>query len=1079
MALNFVAVLPPLFSAQKILEDYTIKYGTHVYLDPANDTSNKKKPSAQANITNLSKMAEYFIMYYNIKVSILNDYKGLLKNAVIYFILGLLILISSLGVFGFVIIKKLLPLIEKYNELTKSKKKEAAAAKQKGGDAASDDKEMDAIAVAVAVQSHEEDMKNPNYMSDKIKQYNRANNYGDEDGDDEAAAKKEKEKEEKIPLDAEQIELLRQIIVTSVYGIIVLLLWIYTLIMVVLLFMRSRNQYDVSCENSYPRLFLNLLETDAIGALINLFYISKIKNNTIYIKKTCGITVDKNAIAYAYQKTHPNITIADLNTKSKSKKKKKVNVCLNENKTEDNKNVKKEGIFNEKLEKSTFPALGGAFVLDAFDLKKKLQSLDPIEQMNRINDGISNLKLFLLAQNDEMYKSKKLTNEIRKNMNDKIVQLFTSEYSIVSNLKPMNGEAFLDETMRSCFKKINSDDYVSASFDSNNNACYMTKRNDPIEFELNSKVSTLVRNNGNIKVASDKVNKGIYSTYKQSKCSNEAYCLNENQMPTKTITYQSLYSQPTSEVGSYKLVVPAKDIINSNKNSLPQFYSNMKDWLIETTCKLILDNNMPNTYNFNKADESYITSQIAKYLKNSFTVASGPLLDIFSSIPIFLQKEKDKIIKSNYIPFKRFCEKLQNSDTDFFINTLVYNSEEVRSTSDGLNDINTCFNEPVLFKYENTTKTMQKMTQIFLYTTTTLFLTTRLVNEIIVPEGFKDQLKDLDDKIKAEESKASKERKRITEANLQDVEGEDEEEKKKKKVKALKEVLVKQEMRVMEHEVKKKREIVKFIFKHCGIISITLIIISLYMSYIKKQMAIDSYNKFIQASNGSTFVNSAKDIMNMYYTDIVKNNVYSIKSEKRGSPFAQKSLENDQPDDMMFQCIVQNTNINNDKIKYSPDNNLEAIYKAYVSMIDSFDKCNSLFNIGDLQYPFPIIEMSVYSVIFLMALLALGYLYVKLLPIENIKKVKHVNKLLTKVKKEEAISFEDIPQEELYFKEIQKYDEDNFSSILIGGGAILILSAGITFSILTNSEASRISGVLYGGNLFSKMECYPPNIQSK
>ena len=74
MALNVLTLLPSLYHVQKALENYTLKYGSTVYLDPNDDPRAKVKPSVSKNENLFKTISKNLIAYYHGKVAIRNEW---------------------------------------------------------------------------------------------------------------------------------------------------------------------------------------------------------------------------------------------------------------------------------------------------------------------------------------------------------------------------------------------------------------------------------------------------------------------------------------------------------------------------------------------------------------------------------------------------------------------------------------------------------------------------------------------------------------------------------------------------------------------------------------------------------------------------------------------------------------------------------------------------------------------------------------------------------------------------------------------------------------------------------------------
>jgi hypothetical protein len=277
--------------------------------------------------------------------------------------------------------------------------------------------------------------------------------------------------------------------------------------------------------------------------------------------------------------------------------------------------------------------------------------------------------------------------------------------------------------------------------------------------------------------------------------------------------------------------------------------------------------------------------------------------------------------------------------------------------------------------------------------------------------------------------------------------------------------------------------------KVCAIVAISIILLAIISGTMSKSTVIDDYNNMVMNQNGQILLNNAQECISMLYDDIVKNDVYKIKGAGAmitGSatvlnhpnisfnPWQDKDkVEGDPPASQYFQLILQNVNMTNSaKVDTSGSNtNLETIYNNCINIVESYNKCNSLFTLSG-GYPFPIIEVTVYGIILIVSFVVIGYVVSELEPVKSFKDIKLYNLLIDRLERRLPISEEDLPEKLMEWSHDDDMREGKFVSIMVIIGSVLLLVFGIIFAVLSMNSGSDLQGVLYGSKLFQDLQCY-------
>ena len=277
-------------------------------------------------------------------------------------------------------------------------------------------------------------------------------------------------------------------------------------------------------------------------------------------------------------------------------------------------------------------------------------------------------------------------------------------------------------------------------------------------------------------------------------------------------------------------------------------------------------------------------------------------------------------------------------------------------------------------------------------------------------------------------------------------------------------------------------------FKVCASIAIPMMIIAIIAGSTSKGDVVETYNHSIMLNNGTLLVDNASSLLALLYTDIVTIDSYSIKGGSAiftndatvinhlnidVNPWIDNSQNADPPPSQYYQAILQNVTLNSSKkpIVDSNPNNLDTIYSNCINIIESYNKCNSLFILSG-GYPFPIIDVTVYGIVLLLTLLVIGLVMSYLKPVKSFKDIKLFNILIEKLENGKAVAKEDMPEELLNWTHDDGILEGKFNSYMIFAAAIFFLVFGIIFTVLASKSGSSMQDVLYASKLYADSECY-------
>ena len=277
-------------------------------------------------------------------------------------------------------------------------------------------------------------------------------------------------------------------------------------------------------------------------------------------------------------------------------------------------------------------------------------------------------------------------------------------------------------------------------------------------------------------------------------------------------------------------------------------------------------------------------------------------------------------------------------------------------------------------------------------------------------------------------------------------------------------------------------------FKVCASITIPMMLIAIIAGSTSKNNVVETYNHSIMLNNGTLLVDNASSLLALLYNDIVTNDSYSIKGGSAiftndatvmnhlnidVNPWIDNSQTTDPPPSQYYQTILQNVTLNsstNLTIDSEP-NNLDTIYTNCINIIESYNKCNSLFVLSG-GYPFPVIEVTIYGIVLLLTLLVIGLVMSYLKPVKSFKDIKLFNILIEKLEHGKAVAKEDMPEELLNWTHDDGILEGKFNSYMMFAAAIFFLVFGIIFTVLASKSGSSMEDILYASKLFADSKCY-------
>jgi len=1053
MALNLVAVLPPLNNVQKILESYANKYGRTIYVDPNNTAAPQTgvKPSLQANIYAMSGIAQHLVEYSTLKQSIKSVYLGNYTNTKTYcFSSIMLVSLVTFATLAFFLWNQMAGEQPRWQFCRKDKSiKEFQAALHK-------------------------------YMNGEYTQI----------------PKEEKEEELELQIKAMTSDLLRvdvqKLIQFLIKSILIIVISTYLISLATQIWKKSAYAYsDNPDHNNSLYFFESALEQQSeISKVVQLFYLDA--NNVI--------TASNASIMWAYNFTSPpSATPFATSANAATTTSQSAQCASSQAPTPASTTATSSTIPTEVVYVGTFDGGQGPNNIDPYLLKKQLQSFDIFGQISRMQTAITYLQSNLYLQFDATTIQATMTTDSRQQINDSIVALLTTNATIVTDLKaPSTGTNVYTNvtTPSACFcLALNDTTSKGAAYDSNAKTCYLMHSSSSNSAWIYTPDATntqqvLLNKDNTITISTGSMDMNNYNKLTAittpSSTNNSLEYATAGAAGTTYFTpsagnlnYSTLFNVTTSVVqagGTFTLTKNTNDIINyqTTQNAMLT-YNVANGWFQTNIVSTIIAADPTNQYTFMQSDQDYIVSKVVAKLGSSFNGLVTNILTNISTTLIQKQNEQKATattdpITTKYISLDTFTKKVANLNSEDFVTNLLFYSEEIRACSHGLSYMNQSYNVPIKTNDNSKNTQLQNYTQSVMTIIAIGAIIMFIVSQVMDPtDGVNVKIIKINLAIK-ELEKSNPE----TDMHIEDVDAEKLKERKIKKLKNQKISLW-----------------ASMVLKTSLAAALSMIIISIIFNSIDKKNSISDYNQLVLNANGSIITDKSSGIMSAYFTDSVIANAYQIKSV---APVSANMIHepklyldpwlgtdtttstNFPTNDLLFQTIVQNTNISNTLTlnTNSSSTNLETIYYSYIDIIEAYGKCNSLFSMSQTSFPFPTIEITVYGIVLLICFAVLAMLTSWLNPTDNMDKIRRFNILLARAKEGKKTSRDDFDDDDMNFGEDEKEEDTANTNILMFGAAILVLVFGVIFVFFVSGSGKSFKTTLLSSPMYSKSQCFPP-----
>lgn len=440
MALNIIAVLPPLNNAYNILEKYS-KYGNIIYVDPDQNINSSlvNQPSYQANIDALSQIALNLISYYNAKNVVKSEFLSTYKSASLYF--SIFMIIWTIIVIIIVVFKIILPVFLR--------------GKLKWCPPPDDD---------------------DNINFNQIMCDNDSNLYEQNTIIEDKPKPKSKPKKPTKPVwDLYKI---------SKFGIellIIFFLLLYSIIIGSIIFNHYQSWFS---KKGRLTTFDKTLEQGHIGKLIDMFKVTNID----YVNKIITLSSFNKAVVWAFKHNNKNYNISFALEESTTTECGDAAVANDAEPVDAPapvcENIPTEIDNNDPAYKYFYPFNGDIdknIKLDVNILNKELKRQDVYTQLKRIDKSIDFLKDFLVLTKDELYlNSDKSSFATIQHINDKIVEILTTSNVYVNYIYTNTDLNDQLTTENACHLAcMDNEKCVGSTFDTIAKKCYLNIEDSP------------------------------------------------------------------------------------------------------------------------------------------------------------------------------------------------------------------------------------------------------------------------------------------------------------------------------------------------------------------------------------------------------------------------------------------------------------------------------------------------------------------------------------------------------------------------------------------------------------------------
>ncbi len=979
MSYSTSIVLPHLLKNAKAIEDMYNKYGSSIYYNPADDKSVGLKPSVAINAAFMTNVADNLVKYYQAKQSMGSQLQSKKNTATFYFALMLILVV--------------VPLL--------------------------------AVIVVMGYKLFNEVAKDGNEVKNAVRWLDK--------------------------------------IVQGILMIVVVLITVYIILLSVQIYKKNNTIYS--------KMYANPVETDQIAQLVSMFDIKSWNTDNGEMK----VDTTSPLLVYTYARNRPKLTI------TLSDPKKYPNAGCQRFKGKNKVGLSEKEVIQEceplNQKGLVYPFVSKSDTLSTqirpVELRKQLQSLDLYGQQARIRAASLYFKKLMFMEYDDKFKGggKQISAQMKLDILNRIVHILYGDFAVISDIvidvKKANAiKCSKFECYSSCLSDENA---VMAYYDDASRTGYIVTH-DVIVAGID--ISVPSRSQGNqgsqgmellvkssnlvIPLSGTSPNTDyIYSNFKSSPeaCKRDSkHCLmNKNKSnplvaPADATDYKKVFSgNPDGVAVVYNESLENIVKINRELSNYGLLLTQLRAYFIDEIITQVITGDTTRTFTLEQSDIVFVLEKVIEKMGD----VEGPkyksiLNDILTAVPpeltkVYLRQEKADSIR--FIPFDRFKEKIADMTSQDFVINFVYNAEELRASSKGLQMLNDVYN------YKKT----EEDAKMYIFSITIVF--SMLIGLLCLAAYIINDVKQYNcDQTIQDFTKLHKEDNKKREAS----------------------------QKIWSYIVE------KYIIKYVFILSFfTIVYFMLYGMKAKKE-SVYKYNQDIMETNSDIIVTNSSQVMELLYQDMIKDKFGISKPTEDLSYTKNRALKKanitidplaslndlqkqENADWEYFDVIVKNASVNSEiKLSVSEDSSLYEMYLKMMQMVSAYDKCNALFAMDDIKVPLPIMELTVYVVMLIISFVTILYVLSNFKPFEQFKNVVFLRKIMRRLKMGQQVSPIDVND----LSGMSTADNMNAMTMVKIIAAMLVVVFTVVFCTTIKSNGDQFISNLYGGQLYVNSECY-------
>jgi len=771
--------------------------------------------------------------------------------------------------------------------------------------------------------------------------------------------------------------------------------------------------------------------------------------------------------------------------------------------------------------------------IDPYMLYRKLQRYDIAFQVARITDSVSYFNNFLLKENDMIAAS----SSIEDTMTNGIINLLSVNYCRITNLNISNSCKSLgitlstftsDECHAQCISNSNyvasvfntksyqSTVYTSAEFQ---NMVFVNAPNDT-SLDVVVKYGTFA----NIACVLNSNNSSNLSTFNYTNSANQICDLSYDQFQIGCFNSNAAFHcNPMPQTQSYSdlfinqniLSAPFPTYINlmtidfgtdaSIKATVPATFASLKNVYVQSAVNFMQQTDPTLSFTLTDKVIANITAKLTTFYNVSFSTIAVSLSDILDQTNVKINQLKYAGIDpsnplTKYITYNRFLSKFAALDQESFLNEFLYNVDEIRHTSSGLNNLYNIYDYSIYsFKSKKSILDFTYVVVIIVgiiilikYGMKGFYDIIDLSNENYI-EDLKETLdKQVFDKLngkindeiaekfknaEAPETEGASAAEAAEEKAPKDAPAEETADEAKDRkaacydltftdIKRKKYTAFEKEnsLKVSKEAKSKRTEIyIDGAFKFMFLLMFIIVLVALFYSWKEKSNVVFNFNMSMLTSNGETIVNNANSIFSSLINDNIMNNKLITYSALSSTAF--DNLD----EDGQYHEIQQKAQIQTSTpIIISTSDDYSYIYDDITGLLEAYNQCNMLlFNLqGNL--PFPLLEVSIYAFMIIIIMILSMIIVMKMKPKDKLERLQILIKLKSKLE-----SNMDIADEDLYFcQDEDNYDKQAIINSVKGVALILLPIFTVFFAVSLMQNTDDFTSGLYASTLFRDTQCY-------